>query len=275
METYRIRRMRREEADWAVEMAAREGWNPGLSDAEAFYRADPEGFFIGELGTEPVGCISAVAYGADYGFIGLYVVRPEFRGRGYGIPLWRRAMARLEGRNMGLDGVLERQRDYARSGFVYAHGNVRYRFSGHVEAPAGLAVADTEELLRYDRRAFPEERDAFLRYWATMPQATTLAAFSEEGLRGYGTIRPCRAGYKIGPLFADDAETADQLFRGLVATRETGDVYLDVPVPNEAAGALAARYGMERGFETARMYTRGAPAGDLGRIFGITTFELG
>ena len=54
-----IRTMRREEVAFAIDLAAREGWNPGLHDAECFFSADPGGFLIGELDGEPVGCISA------------------------------------------------------------------------------------------------------------------------------------------------------------------------------------------------------------------------
>ena len=37
-----IRVMARPEIDTAIEWAAREGWNPGLADADAFHAADPE-----------------------------------------------------------------------------------------------------------------------------------------------------------------------------------------------------------------------------------------
>jgi hypothetical protein len=59
---FRIRPMQREELAFAIELAAAEGWNPGLHDAQCFYAADPGGFLIGELAGEPVGCISAVSY---------------------------------------------------------------------------------------------------------------------------------------------------------------------------------------------------------------------
>ena len=32
-------------------------------------------------------------------------------------------------------------------------------------------------------------------------------------LVGYGVLRECHQGYKIGPLFADDEDVADSLFR--------------------------------------------------------------
>lgn len=49
MAEYRVRRMRREDVDLAIEWAAAEGWNPGLNDAESFFDTDPQGFFIGSL----------------------------------------------------------------------------------------------------------------------------------------------------------------------------------------------------------------------------------
>src|SRR5215210_8936288 len=91
-----IRPGSRGELDLTVEWAANEGWNPGLSDAECFYAADPEGFLLAFRDGEPVASISVVRYGSDFGFLGLYIVRPNLRGRGYGYQLWRAGMAHLE-----------------------------------------------------------------------------------------------------------------------------------------------------------------------------------
>ena len=108
--------------DWAAE----EGWNPGQSDTLAFVAADPSGFLVGRLDGEPIASISAVRYGTEYGFIGFYIVRPEFRGKGYGIQLWRAGMERLAGCNVALDGVVDQQEKYRRSGFRHAYNHVRY-----------------------------------------------------------------------------------------------------------------------------------------------------
>jgi GNAT superfamily N-acetyltransferase len=110
---FQIRTMRREELAFAIDLAAREGWDPGLHDAECFFSADPGGFLIGELVGEPVGCISAVSYAGRYGFVGLYIVRPEFRGQDYGLRLWQAALAQ--------------QSNYALSGFRLAYPSVRSR----------------------------------------------------------------------------------------------------------------------------------------------------
>ena len=79
---YRIRPMQRDEVALALDWAAAEGWNPGLHDAPCFHAADPQGFLLGLLDEEPVATISVVKYGADFGFLGFYIVKPGFRGRG-------------------------------------------------------------------------------------------------------------------------------------------------------------------------------------------------
>lgn len=280
MSEYSVRRMRPDEAELAVEWAALEGWNPGLHDAEAFYRTDPDGFFVGELDGEVIASLAGVAYGDGYGFLGLYIVQPDHRGRGYGLRLWREVTAYLGGRNVGLDGVLAQQANYERSGFTLAYRNVRYEGHRPAATPdaAGIVELRTvpfEEVLAYDRTVFPVERRGFLERWISMPDSVALGLRQGAALAGFGVARKCRAGYKVGPLSADNEAAADDLFRALCARIDDDLVYLDVPAPHREAVALAERYGMQPSFETVRMYNQRAPEVDLARIFGVTTFELG
>ncbi len=107
--------------------AAAEGWNPGLHDAGCFHAADRDGFLVGLLGTVPVATVSVVRYGATFGFLGLYIVQPAYRGLGYGMRIWTAGLAYLAGRNIGLDGVVAQQDNYRKSGFTFAYRNIRYR----------------------------------------------------------------------------------------------------------------------------------------------------
>ena len=285
MTSLNISTMSAAEVRIAIDWAAAEGWNPGINDAEPFYAADPGGFLIGRVRGEPVAVISAVRYGADFGFIGLYIVKPGWRGLGHGWAIWQAAMTRLAGRNVGLDGVVAQQDNYRRSGFVYAHRNVRYQGTagpGEMPAlPAGtqvlpLAGFPEDELAACDALCFPTPRAAFLRRWISQPGTSALGLLRDGRLAGYGVIRPCRSGYKIGPLFADDADGAAALLAALRGAAPAGSpLFLDAPECNSAAVALAERQGMSVMFETARMYTGPVPQIASERVFGITSFELG
>jgi hypothetical protein len=262
----------------ALEWAAAEGWNPGLHDAHCFYSADPQGFFVGERDGLPIGCVSAVRYGSGFGFLGLYIVKAEHRGQGSGLALWRAALDHLGDRVIGLDGVVAQQENYRRSGFRLAFRNIRQKGRGGGEAPPGLtelAAVPIGEILRYDETAFRAPRAEFLKSWISQPGAVALGVVDGRRLEGYGVLRACREGFKIGPLFADDEKTADRLAAGLMARAPGAPVFLDTPEANPRALALAARYAMAPVFETARMVKNGAPAMRVERCFGVTTFELG
>ena len=275
---YIVRPMKAEEVALAIEWAAQEGWNPGCHDAASFHAADPNGFFVGELRGEPIGSISAVAYDEHFGFIGLYIVRPDFRGKGLGLRIWQHAMAYLGERNIGLDGVVAQQANYRKSGFQLAHCNIRFRGVARGAASAAicsLSDAPFNQLAEYDRQFFPAPRAGFLTAWIAQPDVVALAAIHEGRIRGYGVLRKCRQGRKIGPLFADDEVTAEDLFSALLACCEDEMVSIDVPESNAAAIVMAERHGMVSTFETARMYTKEPPAIPIARVFGITSFELG
>ena len=278
---YRIHRMTRDDVDTAVEWAAAEGWNPGLHDAACFRAADSGGFLGGFLGDELVATISVVKYRTSFGFLGLYIVKPSYRGHGYGLRLWNAGIAHLGQRTIGLDGVVAQQENYRRSGFAFAYRNIRYEGTGQIRATQSrelvpLSSVRFEGVHDYDRSVFLADRARFLRCWIAQQQSTALGFLRNGTLAGYGVIRPARTGFKIGPLFADDADCAQALLNGLVA-RVPGDsvYYFDVPEINRAAVALAERHGMTIVFETARMYAGRAPDVPIQRVFGVTTFELG
>lgn len=239
-----IGRASRGEIDTMTEWAAAEGWNPGLRDAECFYAADPEGFWVARADGAPAACISLVNYGAAFAFLGFYIARPDMRGRGIGYALWNEAMAACPATTIGLDGVVDQQDNYRKSGFVMAHRNVWYggalkNLGSDRQGLIPLTPDLMDNLRIYDRHCFPAPRDAFLEKWLTREGHMALAAQENGTITGYGAIGLCRMGHKIGPLFADRPEIAARIFDALAAEAPAGPVFLDPPEPNEAAVSLA------------------------------------
>lgn len=263
--------------DWA----GAEGWNPGPGDAAAFHAADPEGFlgcFVD--GTMAAG-IAAVAYDAGYGFIGLYICRPEHRGNGFGRAVWDAGMARLGGRTIGLDGVPEQQANYRSMGFRAAYETLR--FTGRpdpetVPADAGWSVERyrpemLDAVLGLDRACFPADRARFMRAWLEAPREAVVATRGGV-LGGFGVVRRCLAGHKIGPLLALEDGAASAILPAL-AQRVGGEISIDVPEHRGAFRRVLAASGMAPGFRTARMYRGPAPVPARDGTYGVTSLELG
>lgn len=278
---FSIKKATFEDMAFILRLAENEGWNPGLNDAIPFYACDKNGFFLADLNDEKIGCISAVAYNPSFGFIGLYIIKPEFRHQGYGIQLWQTAMDYLSQRNIGLDGVIEQQSNYKKSGFKLYYRNIRFALNQSLAATAedilDLKHIPISQLLKYDSTIFGMERFNFIHKWIQMNNANSIVKINKntQEVIGYGVMRECIKGYKIGPLFADTYEIANEIFCSLCSKINSGPVYLDVPEINLNALRLAEKYNMTKVFETARMYTQEPPQQPLNKIFGITTFELG
>ncbi|GAA2021025.1 GNAT family N-acetyltransferase [Catenulispora yoronensis] len=273
--------MRASLADWPTiqSWCADEGWNPGDQDGPCFLAQDPEGFFLGKIDGEPVSAVSVVNYGDAFSFLGLYLVKPEFRGRGHGLATWKAALPRAGERTVGLDGVVAQQDNYRKSGFNASHRTVRYLGvlgpDGSGSAAVPLAEAALADVIDYDGLCFPAARPVFLREWFAAPGHVGRALIVDGRLVGYGVIRSARDSHRVGPLFADSRVYAEVILDALVSGIGGGPVAIDVPETNGEALAMVGELGMEPAFEVARMYTGPVRDTDPGKVFGVTTLELG
>lgn len=269
--------------DWKVVggWAADEGWNPGLSDRASFFAQDPEGFFIGRIGGEPVSAISVVNYGADYAFLGFYLVRPDLRGRGYGITTWKTALAHAAWAAPSASTGWSRSRTTTASRVsnspIARSVSAEWPRWGRRRRESGPPRRRTSRRSR--RTTVPAAQRTgrmFVESWLTGPEHRTFVRLADDGqLTGYGVIRPARDSLRIGPLFADTADDARALLSALAADAAGSAVAIDVPETNTAGIALVEELGLAPSFETARMYTGPVRPFAQERVYGVTTLELG
>lgn len=178
IDTTTVRHVSGAEVHLLIDWARQEGWNPGLHDAACFYAADPDGFLVALHGDEPAAVISVVRYDPSFAFLGLYICRPDLRGQGYGMRVWKAGIAHAGQRTIGLDGVPQPQEDYARSGFRLAWRNRRYQGAGGGRRDVDLIDLDRvsfDQIAAYDHDVFEADRRRFLRFWIAQPDAVRLA----------------------------------------------------------------------------------------------------
>ena len=187
----------------------------------------------------------------------------------------------LQNCNIGLDGVIAQQDNYKKSGFKLAYSNIRFKVIAQLAKEKSKCISVLEgvsfdKIEKYDRIFFPASRRNFLERWIKPKYGVGLAFLKNGGIAGYGVIRKCIDGYKIGPLFAEEEYIAEELFIALSNRVEVeSNIYMDIPEVNLFAKNLTQKYCMKKVFETVRMYTGEFPELPMDKIFGVTTFELG
>jgi len=281
-----IRQMSQPEQQQLLDWAALEGWNPGTNDAELFWDLDPDGFMAIEVENELVGGGAVIRHNSMFGFMGLFIVDKQFRAQKLGSRLWVARKERLQSRlasgaTIGLDGVDEMVPFYERGGFQQFTRHRRFEFISTDTAPnpdAGLtelANIDFSDIEGLDEGCFPGNRHDFLRSWIEQDNAIGLGLVEKDRLLGYGLMRPCLSGWKVGPLIADEAEIANRLWAGFARHSQGKSMFIDSPDNNPAAIRLCQSFSMTEVFGCQRMYCGQPPELDHARIFGITTLEVG
>jgi len=266
-------------AGWATD----EGWNPGVGDLDVAWALDPEAFIALRRDDELVGGGTVLSYDGAMGFMGLFIVRPDHRGKGLGTTLWEHRVellaARLRpGATIGMDGVFDMVPFYEHGGFRLAHRDLR--FQGSAPGSPGPDVVDAStvpfgQLAAFDAAHLGVDRAAFLGAWTQRPGVRSFAVVDDSGLTGYAVLRPCAVGFKTGPFLARSPEVAEQLLGAVLKAAAGAQLQVDVPEPNSSGVRMLQSLGFTESFGCARMYRGAEPQVPVDQVYGVTSFEFG
>ena len=292
---FKIRTLETADINVVTEWARIEGFAPGIGDINIYKNTDNQGIWIGLLNDIPIGCIAGIKYNSSYGFIGLFIVLKQYRGKGYGLQLWKHAMNYLSGIScIGLEAALDRIDDYSTWGFIKSSTTTRWQWSaddcflvdrlylddellGYKILEANLIPDSDVQIYDANREATP--RPHFLSNWLNNKTGRVLVLVDTKGIcHGFGRIRPCLLkdgkGWRIGPLLADTPPLAEYLLRSLVSSHR-GKVLLDSPGLNPYSKYLFARLGFQEISTTLRMYKGSQPPLSMNQVYGLACLELG
>ena len=287
--------------DVMCERVAAGGWRPGALDHEAFFAADETGFFAGELDGKTISCMSVVKHAKNFAFLGNYIVDEPYRGSGYGLKTWKGAMSSIDDDyNVGGDAVIEKVPIYRRIGLEPKWSEQRFdlvalqaasAFSGS-QLSQQIKIEPVSKiiftaLIKYDTSLHAFPRNSFLEKWVFAPNChASVAIDKQERIVGYSVIRSTlreEDGWRIGPLFADDALIARSLYQDVctkVAMKDPKAVIaVDVPYGdffNPDTLKIVNELSGKPSFKCMRIYKKGVPSWMLlQKVFGITSIEIG
>ncbi|ORX45530.1 hypothetical protein DM01DRAFT_1340043 [Hesseltinella vesiculosa] len=304
--------------DWPVKML---GWNHGFDDKEArlvYFEMYRDGMLLGTIKDghgkeEVVGCVFACKHSDEVGYIGAFIVPPQYRLRGYGRILFKEAIQLLGScRFLGLDGKFEMFDAYQRSGFQPNTITLTYRgdIQKSVVTPllqklsntqpsilTPLAIEHLDGLVQLEDKYTGMNRNAFWKAWidlhsndqaADLGRAGWVVLDDESTVTHFGTVRPSVRGFAV-VLYGKEIQVINQLLLHMAnwvlaqllspSWKLPKDHQLafnfNACASNPMAVALVESLGFDYVVSHARMWRGPAPILEPSGLFSLSTLTIG
>ena len=302
-----------EDLKFAFDIANDENWGLAHGDAECFFTADPQGYFIGELAIDgkkrKICSQGLIKYPRNKECVGgLSTTNPAYRKTGFAGKLIKSAL-RLQcmpnDYTLQTDSIIGLVPYYMDvSGFKWYLGWINYctiipalqaldalRLIPPVRSANVVLTSTTDvecgDLCVYEEQVMNLYRKEFLMKWTTLPGRQGWIAIDTAGsIRGFAVsrqiIKPDDV-YKIAPLYADSPDIACRLLQRIaeqvVSANKDAKLYLDVPSDNSHAVQLIRNHlGGRVLWELRRIHTKRAAERSpiaVDKIYGLTSQTVG
>jgi len=282
-----LRLLRPSDIAAAMRLSAQAGWNQVAADWQIFLDLG-EAYGLARRGEgRLIATAATLPHGKSFAWISMVLVAEDCRRRGLARWLLRYCVNRLLDRRLVpvLDATPAGRAVYLGLGFqdcwsmrrlvldqAFRHDD-RERSDDVLVRP--LQADDWPSLFAYDRTAFGGDRGALLRRLADRRPRAALVAERSGRLDGFLLGRDGRVMTQIGPLAADDENTAKALLRRALLMQPS-PLAIDLADRHERLG----RWLIERDFAVERPLTRmvhgrNAAFDDAARLFAVAGPEFG
>ena len=271
--------------DFGMRLKTAAGWNQRPADWKRLIRLEPEGCFVLENDGVPVGTVTTTLYEKRLAWIGMVLVSPDARRKGYGTELLKAAMNYCEAQRVEvikLDATPLGKKLYDTLGYHDEYRLKRVQGLGSLHAFENVRMmraVDLWEVVQLDIGFFGVSRQRLLE--ALFEENPTLSFIAHKPgsseIVGYLFARPGQTASQIGPWIAKEPSAAEELLKAALNTLAGQALFLDVlQQVNPYAEAIVTRYGFTQQREFIRMfYGKNLFPGRPAEIYAICGVEKG
>jgi ribosomal protein S18 acetylase RimI-like enzyme len=275
-----LRKFKVKDVDFAYNMTATEDWNVTRNDIVRVFDFEPQGCFVADVDGKAAGHVFAVAYGS-LGWIGLLIVKSDYRRRGIGSILMKKAMEYLlaqQVKTIKLDAVPEIARLYRKLGFSDEYDSLRFAGTNEHANVSSISSARKVELkmipdiVRFDARYFGAERARVLGTLFAENPGLSFVSYTGSNVTGYITCRKAEVGYNLGPWVCkpNKLQVAEELLLACLGKVKSSErIHVGLPSPNEHAVKLLIKHGFHQHSKSIRMNFGRKAAEEPEGIFAI------
>jgi len=260
-------------------------WNQLPADWRRLIHLEPEGCFVLESNGVPVGTVTTTLYEKRLAWIGMVLVSPDARRKGYGTQLLKAAMRYCEGQHVDvikLDATALGKELYDTLGYLDEYGLKRVQGQGSrqtFQSVHAMRPADLWEVIQLDIGFFGVSRQRLLeKLYEENPTLSFVAHTPDSSeIIGYLFARPGENAFQIGPWISKEPAAAEQLFRVSLNALSGQPLFLDIlHQVNPDAETMVTKYGFTTQREFVRMfYGKNHYPGTPAQVYAICGVEKG
>lgn len=261
--------------------------NDTRNDIKRMFRYEPDGCFVAEVNSKPVGHVFSISYG-KLGWIGLLIVKAEYRRKGIGTHLTKSTIDYLL--NSGVKTIKLEARPkianlYRKLGFIDEYASLRFigvtrkitsLLSPYVKS---LKKEQLMALAKFDTEFFGVHRIKVLSGLHQDNPQLCFVSQIESKILGYIMCRKTESGYRIGPWVCNPENpqaSRDLLIKCMKTIGSNEKLYVGTPALNQKAVEILHNLNFKQYSKSIRMYF-GKKLGTerLNGIFAISGPEKG
>jgi ribosomal protein S18 acetylase RimI-like enzyme len=238
------------------------GWNQTTEDWDLFLKLSPKGCCVAVDDEGQVrGTVATVRYENRFSWIGMVLVDPRFQRQGIGIQLLREALHILRDEDtIKLDATPQGRHIYLQLDFVDEYRISRMENKAisldsiNPSSARPVTEVDMRRILEFDQEVFGANREKLLK---SILKRDPRLAFLVEGPGGINGYCFGRMGYNfthIGPVVANDDETARNLVSAVLMSASGRPVCIDTLQRSDALTAWLASIGFTEQRPLIRMF---------------------
>lgn len=278
-----IRKMTAGDIPLGMRLKSMANWNQLESDWELLLREGNEGNLVAVYNGEDCGTTTTISYEQKFCWIGMVLVDPAYRGLGIGSALLKEANKLAKNNDtIRLDATPTGSGLYEHLGFINEctlermvwDRNFPFQEPTHEVFPVDEEML--QEIIVKDSLVFGANRESVIKHFFNNAPEYALYIGKNDYLKGYCFGRHGYYYEQIGPIIAEDLETAYDLLLNAMKNGGGKPVALDTFIFNNQWLATLNKLGFQRQRPLYRMY-RGhlTTPGIKEKQFAIAGPELG
>ncbi len=261
---FRLRTMNRKDFPFAVSLANTMNWNMTTTDFEFNMQLEPNGCFLLQTDSKPVGLATCISFGKT-GWFGNLVIDEKYRKQGAGTQLLQHAVNYLKStgvKTIGLYAYPYLTDFYSAIGFkpeadfAVLKADAVFPLSRAKGTFKMIKARNVACISNFDEEFFGASRKKLFDLIFRSPNNIGYVAFEGSKTAGFALSKVFGDAAEIGPLacLRDEPETAKNLLVAVLSRLEGLEAYMSLPTSESDLQSIASKTGFNEEFRLKRMF---------------------